>query len=140
MAEKLFVYGSLRSGFRNPAYDYITGNFKLIGEALVRGRLFDAGHSPVAVPDDGDFYISGELYELLDPEKSNWVFGQLDDYEGVDAEPGETADYKRIETEVYQYGEPCKAWIYWYNRNIHGLPPLEQGEVMRYLQEKNKPK
>ena len=45
---KLFVYGSLRSGFRNPVYEYLTKYFHLLGEAVVKGKLYDQGEYPVA--------------------------------------------------------------------------------------------
>ena len=45
---KLFVYGSLRSGFRNPVYEYLTKYFHLMGEAVVKGKLYDLGEYPAA--------------------------------------------------------------------------------------------
>ncbi len=39
----VFVYGSLRSGFQSPAYEYISRYFNLFGEAKVKGKLFDPG-------------------------------------------------------------------------------------------------
>lgn len=137
---KLFVYGSLRSGFRNPAYEYITRYFNLIGEAVVRGRLYDAGESPVAVAGTGDHFITGELYELKDPAMFEWAFGQLDDYEGINAEPGTWPLYKREIAEIFMNGLPDAAWIYWYNGDVTGMPPMEMGDVLKYLQEKNKPR
>ena len=53
----LFVYGSLRSGFHHPAYNYISKYFSLKGEGLVRGKLFDLGDYPVAVPDLNDHLL-----------------------------------------------------------------------------------
>jgi gamma-glutamylcyclotransferase (GGCT)/AIG2-like uncharacterized protein YtfP len=137
---KLFVYGSLRSGFRNPAYDYITRYFDLIGEAVVRGRLFDAGDHPVAVADPGDHFITGELYELKDPSMFEWAFEQLDDYEGIYTEPGVKPLYKRETADIYKDGKPHPAWLYWYNGNVEGMPALEMGDVLKFLQEKNKPR
>ena len=87
---KLFVYGSLRSGFRNP-------------------------------------------------QEFSWAIGQLDDYEGLNVEEGETPLYKREEVIAYRKGEPYTAWIYWYNRDITGKPEIESGDVLEYLQKKNKP-
>ena len=81
----LFVYGSLRSGFRNPAYAYLTQFFHLLGEA------------------------------------------------------GEKPMYKREVVIAFQNGEPLPAWIYWYNGEVTGLPVIASGDVMDYLQQKNKP-
>ena len=88
---QLFVYGSLRSGFRNPIYKYLTQYFHLLGEALVKGQFFDDGTNPVAVPTTADHFITGELYVVNNPEEFGWAIEQLDDYEGINVEAGETA-------------------------------------------------
>ena len=136
---QLFVYGTLRSGFRNPAYQYLAGNFRLLGEALVRGKFFDKGDYPVAIPATGDAFITGELYAANNAEEFQWAIAQLDDYEGLNVEEGETPWYKRELVEVYQNGQPSKAWIYWYNGNVEGMPAIETGDLLKYLQQKNKP-
>lgn len=136
---KLFVYGSLRSGFRNPAYSYLTKHFIYLGEAVVKGRFYDKGEYPVAIPVSGDAFIQGELYQLNNPAEFNWVIEQLDDYEGVNVEPGETPLYRRDLVTVFQEGSPSDAWIYWYNGRIDNLPEVPVGDVLKYLQMKNKP-
>ena len=136
---KIFVYGSLRSGFRNPAYEYLTRYFKYSGEALVKGKFFDAGSHPVALATNDEHFILGELYTMNSEEEFSWAFTQLDDYEGLNVEVGETPLYKRSLVEVYQNGETQIAWIYWYNQSIDGMPEIETGDVMRYLQQKNQP-
>lgn len=136
---QLFVYGSLRSGFRNPAYQYLACHFKLLGEAVVQGKLYDKGDYPVAVPSSEDAFITGELYVANNPEEFTWAIGQLDDYEGLNTEAGETPLYKRESVTVFQNGQPAKAWIYWYNGSIAGMPEIAIGDVLKYLQQKNKP-
>ena len=136
---QLFVYGSLRSGFHNPAYEYLTKYFHFIGEAIVKGRLYDNGSYPVAAPVTEDHYINGELYELNNPNEFDWAIEQLDDYEGLNADPGERPLYKREITNAFRDGQSSEAWIYWYNNPIEGMVPIETGDVLKYLQEKNKP-
>ncbi len=136
---KIFVYGSLRSGFRNPAYEYLTRYFNYSGEALVKGKFFDAGSHPVALPTNEEHFILGELYTMISEDEFSWAFEQLDDYEGLHVEAGETPLYRRSLVEVTQNGETQTAWIYWYNKSIEGMPELETGDVMRYLQQKNQP-
>ena len=138
-SSKIFVYGSLRSGFRNPAYEYLTRYFKYSGEALVKGKFFDAGSHPVALPTNDEHFILGELYNMNSEEEFSWAFTQLDDYEGLNVEIGEIPLYKRSLVEVYQNGATQIAWIYWYNQGISGMPEIETGDVMRYLQQKNQP-
>lgn len=136
---QLFVYGSLRSGFRNPAYQYLTQYFHLKGEAVVKGKFYDKGPHPVAVPTDDDSFINGELYVLNNPDEFNWAIEQLDDYEGVHVEAGERPMYRRDLVTVYQDGQPSLAWIYWYNESIQGMCEIATGDVIKYLQQKNKP-
>ena len=135
----LFVYGSLRSGFRNPVYNYLTKYFHLLGEAVVKGRLYDMGDVPVAVATAEENFISGELYTINNPLEFSWAIGQLDDYEGLNAEEGEQPMYKREEVLVYQNGQPVAAWIYWFNGDITSRPEIESGDLLQYLQQKNKP-
>ena len=136
---QLFVYGSLRSGFRNPVYEYLTRYFHLLGDAIVKGKLYDKGDSPVAAPTIEDTFISGELYTINNPEEFTWAIEQLDDYEGLNVEAGEKPLYKRETVDVYQNGIPKAAWIYWYNGPIDGFPEIISGDLLQYLQQKNKP-
>jgi gamma-glutamylcyclotransferase (GGCT)/AIG2-like uncharacterized protein YtfP len=136
---KLFVYGSLRSGFRNPVYEYLTKYFHLMGEAVVKGKLYDLGEYPAATATDEEKFISGELYCVNNPLEFSWAIGQLDDYEGLNTEENETALYKREEVIAYQKGNPHTAWIYWFNGDITGKPEIESGDLLQYLQQKNKP-
>jgi len=136
---KLFVYGSLRSGFRNPVYEYLTKYFYLMGEAVVKGKLYDIGDYPAAAATNEEIFISGELYCINNPLEFSWAIGQLDDYEGLNVEEGEKAMYKREEVTSYIKGEPHTAWIYWFNGEISGKPEIESGDLVQYLQQKNKP-
>lgn len=136
---QLFFYSSLRSGFRNPMYHYLTQYFHLKGEAVVKGRFFDKGQYPVALPTTEDHFITGELYEVNNPEEFNWAIEQLDDYEGINTENGEQPLYRRAKVEVYQQGETSVAWIYWFNQSVEGMPFVETGDVFTYMQDKKKP-
>jgi gamma-glutamylcyclotransferase (GGCT)/AIG2-like uncharacterized protein YtfP len=134
---KLFVYGSLRSGFQSEAYRYMSNDFRLLGDAKVNGQLFDLGSYPAAKPAPGsDQYIVGELYELKDEKAYSWVFGQLDDYEGVVVEEGETALYRREPVIVYTGTGTEQAWIYWYNGDVSGKPVVPSGDIIEYLRNK----
>ncbi|MBS1927459.1 MAG: gamma-glutamylcyclotransferase [Bacteroidetes bacterium] len=136
---QLFVYGSLRSGFRNPAYEYLTRHFTLVGEAVVRGRFYHNGEFPIAVPTKADNFLTGELYQLTSPHEFPWVFEQLDDYEGLNVMPGEIPLYKREMVPVFQNARESLAWIYWYNRPVSGMEEIPTGDIMQYLQQKDRP-
>ncbi|MBL7741235.1 MAG: gamma-glutamylcyclotransferase [Chitinophagaceae bacterium] len=132
----LFVYGSLRSGFQSHAYEYISRFFHLLGPAKVKGELYDLGPYPAAIPSGEDMYIVGELYSVKDAAEFSWAIGQLDDYEGVNAEAGEAQLYRRELTEVFTRDDKVIAWIYWYNGDVSGKPVVLSGDILEYLQAK----
>lgn len=134
----LFVYGSLRNGFQHPAYQYLKDFFRPLGDGLVKGRFYDKGEYPVAVPVSEEAYLIGELYEANNPESFQWAIAQLDDYEGLNVMPGESPLYRREQVEILHHDKSIKkAWIYWYNESTAGLPPVETGDIFVYLQQKN---
>jgi gamma-glutamylcyclotransferase (GGCT)/AIG2-like uncharacterized protein YtfP len=132
----LFVYGSLRSGFRSQVYEYISRFFSFVGEAKVRGRLFDMGSYPAGIATNDSHFIVGELYQVKNPNEFSWAIGQLDDYEGVDVEFDEVQLYRREITEVNINNQITHAWIYWYNGDISGRPLIASGDLMEYMQNK----
>lgn len=132
----LFVYGSLRSGFQSPAYEYISRFFSYVGEARIKGQLFDMGSYPAALPSGVSSYIKGELYKIKNESEFSWAIGQLDDYEGVSVEPDEIQLYRREITEVYHNNEITRAWVYWYNGDVSGRPVIESGDLMQFIANK----
>lgn len=136
---QLFVYGSLRSGFRSPVYEYLTRYFHLLGEGIVKGKLYDKGDFPVAVATLEEKFISGELYQVNHPAEFSWAIEQLDDYEGINVEVGEKQLYKRETVTAFIEGKATQAWIYWFNGSVEGLPEIPSGDLLTYLQQKNKP-
>jgi gamma-glutamylcyclotransferase (GGCT)/AIG2-like uncharacterized protein YtfP len=134
---QLFVYGSLRSGFRSPAYEYISRYFEFVGEAKVKGELYDMGNYPAALPAIQNKYIVGELYRIKNEKEFSWAIGQLDDYEGVAVAYDEIQLYRRDLTEVGCNNQTTTAWIYWYNGDVSGKPVIESGDVMDYKPQKN---
>jgi gamma-glutamylcyclotransferase (GGCT)/AIG2-like uncharacterized protein YtfP len=134
----LFVYGSLRKGFQHPAYGYISRYFSLAGEGKVRGKLYDLGAYPAALPVEGDFFIRGELYRINQPDEFGWAMAQLDDYEGIVPEPGETALYKREQATIYlDNGTTEQAWIYWFNGQVDERSWTGTEDLLQYMQWKN---
>lgn len=133
----LFVYGSLRSGFRSPAYEYISRFFNYAGEGKVKGLLFDMGSYPAGIPADTDAFIVGELYIIRDESEFEWAIGQLDDYEGVNVESDEIQLYRRELAEVLTEDKKIQAWLYWFNGDVSDKPAIASGDLMEYLQEKS---
>jgi gamma-glutamylcyclotransferase (GGCT)/AIG2-like uncharacterized protein YtfP len=133
---QLFVYGSLRSGFRSPAYEYISRFFHLVSEAKVRGKLVDMGSYPAGIPTNDNHFITGELYAVKNKSEFSWAIGQLDDYEGMSVEFDEVQLYRREIAEVHINGQLTHAWIYWYNGDVSGRPVIASGDMMEYLKHK----
>jgi gamma-glutamylcyclotransferase (GGCT)/AIG2-like uncharacterized protein YtfP len=133
---QLFVYGSLRSGFRSPVYEYISRFFTFVGEAKVKGKLFDLGEYPAGIPVTDDVFIKGELYTAKNPQEFSWAIGQLDDYEGLNAEEGEQPLYYRSISTAYIDDQLTDAWVYWYNGDITGKRFVESGDILEYLKNK----
>lgn len=131
--KQLFVYGSLRSGFRSPAYEYISRYFILVGTARVRGKLFDLGIYPAGIKTNDNTFIVGELYTIKNENEFAWAIGQLDDYEGVTVEPDEVQEYRREITEVHFNNSITHAWIYWYNGDVSGKKPIQSGDMIEYM-------
>jgi len=133
---QLFVYGTLRSGFHHPAYAYISDNFTLVGQGKIKGRLYDMGEYPAAVPVADESFIIGELYQLKEDLDFYWVIEQIDDYEGLNVEEGEVALYKREQGEVFLAEGSSIAWVYWYNQDVSGRTPVPSGDILEYIKQK----
>jgi gamma-glutamylcyclotransferase (GGCT)/AIG2-like uncharacterized protein YtfP len=136
---QLFVYGSLRSGFHHPAFEYISRHFLFVGNGKIKGLVYDMGAYPGAIQTSTESSVIGEVYVIKNENEFDWAIAQLDDYEGVDAEEDETPLFKRALTEVYLDNvQKTTAWIYWFNGDITGKPVIASGDTLQYYQEKNK--
>jgi len=133
---QLFAYGSLRSGFHSSAYEYISRYFDIVGNAKVKGELFDLGTYPAAKPTDKNKFIIGELYRIKNEKEFSWAIGQLDDYEGVDVAFDEMQLYRREITEVHIDNKITNAWIYWYVGDVKDKPVIDSGDVLQYMEQK----
>jgi gamma-glutamylcyclotransferase (GGCT)/AIG2-like uncharacterized protein YtfP len=109
-----------------------------LGDAVVKGKLYDMGEYPAAIATNEEKFISGELYAVNDPAEFAWAIAQLDDYEGINVEEGERPLYKREAINAYINGVGSVAWIYWFNGNVNDRAEITSGDLMQYLQQKNK--
>jgi gamma-glutamylcyclotransferase (GGCT)/AIG2-like uncharacterized protein YtfP len=131
----LFVYGSLRSGFKSPAYDYISKYFSFVAEGKVKGLLYDMGKYPVAKSCVSNHFIKGELYQIKNIDEFSFAIAQLDDYEGIDNVEGNSI-FKREKTMVtFENEQTQEAWIYWFAGDINGKELIESGDVLEFMQQ-----
>ncbi|MBX2930851.1 MAG: gamma-glutamylcyclotransferase [Chitinophagaceae bacterium] len=135
----IFIYGSLRSGFSQPAYNYISKYFNLVAkEAKVKGILYNMGDYPVAKSTQENKFLKGELYCIKNNDEFSFAIAQLDGYEGVRMEDNELPLFVRTTTTVYFNNESVEAWVYWYNGNVTGRPIIECGDVIQFFIEQQK--
>jgi len=131
MSKQLFVYSSLRKGFHQHTHDYISRFFSFVSPAKVKGIVTDVNGELFATAGDGTSFIEGELFKLNDEHDFSYVFGQLDDYEGLVVEQGERPLYRRELIKVYAPGEAdINAWIYWYNGDVTGKPVITAENIV----------
>lgn len=133
----LFVYGSLRRGFQHPVFDYIKNHFTFVSYATAKGKMYDLGTYPAAIPSTQGGEIVGELFIANSEDDFNWAISQLDDYEGLNPEAGEQSIYKRELTVVTNASVETNAWIYWFNGDVTEKPVIESGDVLDYFKNKN---
>ena len=86
------------------------------------------GHIPAGVVLD---VIVGELFDLPDDPA---VLAALDMYEGCPPHSTEDGLFVRARgTATIGEGEPCACWVYVYNREVTGLPPIPGGDYRAWL-------
>ena len=109
MPPHLFVYGTLRSAFRNRYARLLRSQAVPLGMARVPGRLYDLGRYPALRPSPGrDHWVSGEIYQLRTPAP---LLTRLDTYEGP--------VYRRVQTQaVFDDGRRLAVWVYEYRRTL----------------------
>ncbi len=108
----LFVYGTLRRGFR------LHHNLKrlgaqFVGKGEVQAELFDLGEFPGArASTKPGKMVAGELYRLHKVLNSLQVLDQIEGFSPGNPEKGM---FQRATTEVtLPNGERRLAWVYWY--------------------------
>jgi gamma-glutamylcyclotransferase (GGCT)/AIG2-like uncharacterized protein YtfP len=114
MSEHLFAYGTLQPGCAPPQMADVVAKLRLVGEGFVRGKLYDLGGYPGAVPDENaPGKIIGTVMELPDDPE---VVRDLDAYEECDSHSPETSEYIRELREVeLAAGGSLTCWFYRYN-------------------------
>jgi gamma-glutamylcyclotransferase (GGCT)/AIG2-like uncharacterized protein YtfP len=132
----LFVYGTLWQGFDLPVNKKISENIEWLGPSEIRGRLYDIGDYPAALPSDknGKSVIKGEVLKINDPEK---VLKVLDRYEGYNPKKLSNSEYYRNKEKVLlPNGKKIEAWVYWYNFPVAGKKRIRHKDYLNYLKKK----
>jgi gamma-glutamylcyclotransferase (GGCT)/AIG2-like uncharacterized protein YtfP len=129
----IFVYGTLRKDAAHELFHVLARNAAFVGEAVVRGRLFNLGSYPGLVLSDGPAEtVKGELYEIVH-SKREAVLDLLDHYEGCAPDDRQPHEYRRELVEVSTTtGANVQAWVYLLNRPTDGLEPIDSGDYLAW--------
>ena len=130
MADLVFFYGTLMTGFDRRRQMGIDPRMKYRTRGWVQAALFDLGIYPAAVPADSG-RVWGELFDMLDPEG---VLRALDEMEGY--RPGEPDSSLYIRSQVPVHlpdGTTEQAWVYFYNAPLGKAPRIDSGDYPEYL-------
>ena len=98
-----------------------------IGDGIFRGKLYDIGHYPGAIPSSGiSDFVRGDVYLLPDPGS---VLEILDMFEGCVIDSSSRSEFCRKKANVLlESGRSVVAWVYIYNRATDGLREIPSGD------------
>jgi gamma-glutamylcyclotransferase (GGCT)/AIG2-like uncharacterized protein YtfP len=130
MTQHLFVYGTLSPRHAPPEIAATVRRLRPVGQATVRGRLYDLGKYPGAVLNEKSrSLIRGEVFEL--PEDQS-TLTSLDNYEGF--EPGKRNSslfLRRAYPVTMDDGKRVRCWVYVYNGTMKDALPVRNGRYLR---------
>jgi gamma-glutamylcyclotransferase (GGCT)/AIG2-like uncharacterized protein YtfP len=128
---RVFVYGTLREGFRNPGRDILTTHGRRVDHARVEGTLYDMGAFPVLVPARApDDRVLGEVYRL-DREPARGL-ARLDRYEGLEGPEPLPYERRRRTVELEDGGE-ADAWVYVWTGELEDATRVPDGDYTTWL-------
>src|SRR6187455_3081464 len=111
----LFVYGSLRPGSSNPHASFLLARCRLLGGAVMPGRLFRNGTHLAALHEPGsESRVLGEVMELP-PDRTEQMLASLDRYEGIGTGLPDPPSYVRQSVTVTLEDGRCLicwAWLW----------------------------
>jgi gamma-glutamylcyclotransferase (GGCT)/AIG2-like uncharacterized protein YtfP len=129
----IFVYGTLRRALGHEMHRVLARGAHFVGEATVRGALYDLGAYPGLVT-QGDHLdcVSGEVYALA-PDNAEATLALLDAYEGCANSDPEPHEYRRAIVQVrFDDGSQRDAWTYLLNRSHAGLQRIPGGDYVAW--------
>lgn len=130
----LFVYGTLRRGFKHPMANVLARQADFVGLGKFQGQLYDLGSYPGVKPSRriADVVV-GDVYRLHIPVQ---LLSQFDRYEDYDpGDPAQSLYLRQSAPILMNDGRSLYAWIYIYNRSTPGHRLIESGDYLQYLQD-----
>jgi gamma-glutamylcyclotransferase (GGCT)/AIG2-like uncharacterized protein YtfP len=133
MAERVFFYGTLRTGFSRRPQAGVNSKLRYVGHGWINAALFDLGIYPAAVPAPQDL-VWGEVFEMDDPET---VLSVLDEIEGYRQTDPDQSLYRRVQVPVMLDGDrSTMAWVYFYNAPLGRAERIPSGDYLEHLRVK----
>lgn len=122
----LFVYGTLRRGFRlHPHLMRLGARFWR--DAKVAGELFDLGCYPGARPTvKAGRWLRGELYRLGTPERDLRVLDQVEGF--LPSAPQRSEFVRAVAEAILTDGSRVRAWIYWLGSSVRSGVRIGSGD------------
>lgn len=141
MFRKLFVYGTLMSGFNNEFAEVLHKQVLKVVPAFINGKLYIITNWIFPYPKalyipDAHSKIYGELLYLEETKNIDTLLGLLDEYEGVDLEYPEKGEYIRKVIPVFTGNVKEQAWVYIQNKPTANLDVIPSGDFKQYLKER----
>ena len=132
---KLFVYGTLRRGF--PLHLRLgKRSVRYLGKGRVRGRLYDLGEFPGALPSSSPHdEIEGEAYELLDGEKQLRELDKVEEF--YPDRPDDSLFVRRITDVRLHGGQHVKTWVYFLPKRPVKARTIAGGEYAEVRRSRN---
>ncbi len=126
----LFVYGILRRGRGRKINCILNQRGIFIGDGIFRGKLYDIGYYPGAIPSTGSSdFVRGDVYLLPEPRS---VLEILDMFEGCIIDGSSRGEFYRKKANIFlESGKNVLAWVYIYNRAIDGLREIRSGDYFK---------
>lgn len=130
MADLVFFYGTLMTGFDRRRRAGVEGRLVFRGRGCIRAHLFDLGIYPAAVPAP-EGQVWGEIYEVLDAPA---VLRVLDEIEGHSPGAPEHSLYVRERVSaILEDGSAADVWVYFYNAPLGRAPQIASGDYLEHV-------
>src|SRR5437899_2650026 len=125
-AEKLFVYGTLRRGFKLHS-ELAKLKARYLGKGRIGGNLFNLGEYPGVVPaSSARKGVEGELYELSNAKEHLPVLDRIEEFDPE--RPSKSLFVRRRATVRMNDGSRVRAWVYFLPRRPARANPIPSGD------------
>jgi gamma-glutamylcyclotransferase (GGCT)/AIG2-like uncharacterized protein YtfP len=123
MSDFLFVYGTLRRISPNPMACFLAERARFVGEATVRGVLYNLGRFPGMTETTSKERVFGDVYELTDED----TISELDRYENAESPLPSFFERGRAEATLAN-GHKCDVLVYWFRGRVREEQRILSGD------------